>query len=278
MAMRTKTVCAELQQDGGQDDRALRGCLRVCVGQPGVEREHRHFDRKAEEHAGEDPDLDVAIDRRRRGGVVDQVHEAEALAAGLEEECEEGNEHERRAEHRVEEELERGVLALLAAPDADHEVHGQEHDFEEDEEQDQVLGDERAGHTGLQHEHQDVERLGIARVGHVVPRVDHDEERDAHRQEVQRQADAVETDGVARLDDRNPLSVDSELQRAPTIWMAVVEQHQGDDADNQRCASGDDADALDTGLVVLGPEHHDEHADERQEGAQREDEVVVKIH
>ena len=40
-----------------------------------------------------------------------------------------------------------GVLALLAAPHADHEVHRQQHDLEEDEEQDQVLGDERAEHA-----------------------------------------------------------------------------------------------------------------------------------
>ena len=40
-----------------------------------------------------------------------------------------------------------GVLALLAAPHADHEVHRQQHDLEEHEEQDQVLGHERADHA-----------------------------------------------------------------------------------------------------------------------------------
>ena len=51
-----EAVRAELQQDRGQDHRALRRRLGVGVGQPGVEREHRHLDGEADEHAGEDPD------------------------------------------------------------------------------------------------------------------------------------------------------------------------------------------------------------------------------
>ena len=46
-----------------------------------------------------------------------------------------GNEHERRSEHRVQEELERCVLTILATPDADHEIHRQKDNLEEDEEQ-----------------------------------------------------------------------------------------------------------------------------------------------
>ena len=51
----------------------------------------------------------------------------------------EGDDHERRTKQRVEEELERGVLTLLATPDADHEVHRQKDNLEEDEEQDEIL-------------------------------------------------------------------------------------------------------------------------------------------
>ena len=78
-------------------------------------------------------------------------------------ERDEPDQHERRAEHRVEEELERRVLTLLAAPHTDHEEHGQQHELEEHEEQDQVLGDEGSGHTRLQDEHEDEERLRVAR-------------------------------------------------------------------------------------------------------------------
>jgi hypothetical protein len=55
-------VGAELQQHRGQDHRALGGCLGVGVGQPGVEREHRHLDAEAHEHAAEDPERCVLGD------------------------------------------------------------------------------------------------------------------------------------------------------------------------------------------------------------------------
>jgi hypothetical protein len=142
------------------------------VGQPCVEREHRHFHTEADEHAGEDPQCGVLGDPR---SVLDEPLELErgqlrvgAVVLGDHEQGDERDEHQRRAEHRVEEELQRRVLAILATPHADHEVHRQQHHFEEDEEQDQILGDERAGHSDLQHQHQDEKRLGIARRRDVV--------------------------------------------------------------------------------------------------------------
>ena len=137
-----------------------------------------------------------------------------AVVLGDDEQGDERHQHQRRTEHGVEEELQRGVLAVLATPHADHEVHRQQHQFEEDEEQDQVLGDERAGHAGLQHQHQDEERLGVTRGRNVVPRVDHDQQGDDHRQDVQRQADAVEADRVGRLDRADPVVGGEELQLA----------------------------------------------------------------
>ena len=54
-----EAVRAHLQEDGRQDDRAGRRRVGVRVGQPGVEREHRHLDREAEEERQEDPPLQV---------------------------------------------------------------------------------------------------------------------------------------------------------------------------------------------------------------------------
>ena len=173
-----EAVGAELQQDGGQDHRALGGRLGVGVGQPGVEREHRHLDAEAHEHAAEDQHLRAEGQRAGQvpvGDALGDVGHREALAPGDEEDGDEAHDHERRAEQRVEEELDRGVLALLAAPHADHEVHRQQHDLEEDEEQDEVLGDEGPEHPGVQHEDEDEERLGVARLGEVVPAVDDDQ-------------------------------------------------------------------------------------------------------
>ena len=148
---------------------------------------------------------------------------ASAVVLGQDEQGDERHQHQRRTEHRVEEELQRRVLALLAAPHADHEVHRQQHELEEDEEQDQVLGDERAGHAGLQDQHQDEERLRVARRRDVVPRVDHHQQGDDHRQEVERQADAVEADRVVGVDRPDPRRGGEELQLA---GLAVVELDQ----------------------------------------------------
>ena len=55
-----EAVRAHLQQDGRQNHRAGRRRVGVRVGQPGVEREHRHLDREAEEEREEDPELQLA--------------------------------------------------------------------------------------------------------------------------------------------------------------------------------------------------------------------------
>ena len=75
-----EAVRAELQQDRGQDHRALRRRLGVGVGQPGVEREHRHLDGEADEHAGEDPDRGVLGDA---AAVLEEPLELEAGQFGV---------------------------------------------------------------------------------------------------------------------------------------------------------------------------------------------------
>ena len=67
-------VGAHLQHDGRQDHRAGGRRVGVRVGQPGVEREHRHLDREAAEEREEDPPLQVRA-RTRSGdsGVMSKV-------------------------------------------------------------------------------------------------------------------------------------------------------------------------------------------------------------
>ena len=45
----------------------------------------------------------------------------------------------------------------------------------------------------------------------MVEAVDHNEQGDHHRQDVERQADAIETDEVTALDERNPFMIGNEL-------------------------------------------------------------------
>ena len=238
------------------------------VGQPRVEREHRHLDGEADEHSGEDPDLSRATEQtavfgehRNRERRLDAVGQR---AADLEEQGDERHQHESRTEHGVKEELERRVLTLLTTPDADHEVHRQEHHFEEHEEQDQVLSDEGSGHARLEDEHEDEEGLRIARRRNVVPGVDHHQNRDDHRQDVERQAHSVESDRVVARDDLDPLGVGEELQRSRLV---VVELGEGVDADSQGGHCGREGHQLVQLLVGLGNEQHHQHTDHRQECA-----------
>ena len=114
-----EAVGAHLQQDRREDDRAGGRRLDVRVGQPGVEREHRHLDREAEEEAEEDPQLqrrrdemaDVVILQHAEGGRVAQSLDVEERDAAVVEEVErqDRQQHQHRAGQRVEEELDRGV-------------------------------------------------------------------------------------------------------------------------------------------------------------------------
>ena len=250
-------VRSQLQQDRGQDDRALRRGLSVRIWQPRVEGEHRHLDGESDEHSSEDPDLQVLGNRRT---VLDEIRNREAFRTSLKEQCEERNQHQRGTEHRVKEELERCVLTVLATPHTNHEVHRQEHQFEEHEEQDEVLGDERTRHAGLQDQHQGEERLRITRRRHVIEAVDHDEQRDHHRQEVQRQADSVEADEVRTLDERNPLGVGDELHRPRLI---EVEAQECEHPDGESRHGGEDGNGLDHLFLGLRHEHHEHNSHQR---------------
>jgi hypothetical protein len=155
-------------------------------------------------------------------------------------------------------------LAILSTPNTDHEVHREQYEFEENEEEDQILCDERARHAGLQHEHQDHECFGITRIRNVVPRIDDHQERDHHRQEVHRQADAVQANQVRRLDYWNPLVISNELH---FVCIVVVELHESEDAHTQRCQRSDQGNQLMKLLLGLGNEQHHQHTGKRQEGA-----------
>ena len=205
-----EAVGAELQHDRGQQHRADRRRFGVGVGQPGVEREHRHLDREAEEHAAEHEQLRavhdaVAVQARERDHV-------EGVHLRQEEQRQEAQQHQRGAEQREEEELDRRVLAVGTAPHADHEEHREQDDLEEDEEEDEVLGDERADHARLEQQDQREERLRVVRLGEVVPGVDDAADRHQHREEHQRQRDAVDAHVVAAVDHVDPLLVGRELQ------------------------------------------------------------------
>ena len=259
-----EAVGSELQQDRGQEHRTDRRRLGVRIGQPRVEREHRHLDREADEQAAEDQQL-RAVHHPRAGRVRQQDHVEGVPDTGnvdLEVERQERQQHQRRAEQREQEELDRRVLAVRTAPHADHEEHREQDDLEEDEEQDQVLRDERAVHPDFEDQQQREERLGVVRLGEVVPRVDDAQHGDERRQGEHRQGDAVDRDVVVAVDDVDPVLVDVELQRC---GLGVVELEERRDREPEGGEGRDERDLFDRLLLLAWDEHHDDRADGREE-------------
>ena len=94
----------------------------------------------------------------------------------------------------------------------------------------------------------------------MVEAVDDDEERDDHREEVQRQADSVEADEVGALDQRDPLGLGDELHRPCLI---EIESQERVHADCERCHGGEDCDGLHHPFLGLRYEHHEHHSHQR---------------
>ena len=74
----------------------------------------------------------------------------------VEVEGQDAEQHQHRADQGVKEELDRRVELPRPAPDADQEVHRDQHHFPEDVEQEEVERHEDADHAGLQQQQQDV--------------------------------------------------------------------------------------------------------------------------
>ena len=125
-----EAVAAHLQQHAGQDHRARRRRLDMRVGQPGMDRPHRHLDRERGEEGQPQPVLHAG-----REAACAQQHRRMSVVPACEIDREDRQQHQHRAEQRVEEELEGRVDAPRAAPDADDQEHRDQHALEEDVEQ-----------------------------------------------------------------------------------------------------------------------------------------------
>jgi hypothetical protein len=93
----------------------------------------------------------------RRGVEVEAVEvcKVEVAATGLEVQGDQGDQHEHGTGHGIDEELHGRVDLLFPPPDADDEVHGDEHDFPEDVEKKQVERDEGTEHPHLKQQQAD---------------------------------------------------------------------------------------------------------------------------
>ncbi len=158
-----------------------------------MEREQRDLDGEGQSEGEEEPRLHGwTKGRRRELGDGQRIGARGPVVGGVEDE--DGDEHEEAAEHGEEDELHRRVDAAPAAPNADEEVHRDEHGFPEDVEEEQVHRDENTDHARLEQEHEDREFLDPVIDG--PPGRKQGQRGQERRQQDEEQADAVDTDMV----------------------------------------------------------------------------------
>src|ERR1019366_472182 len=87
---------------------------------------------------------------------AERVHLRVRHAVMMEVQKQNAQQHQHRASQGVEEELNGGVELARAAPDPNQQVHGNQHRFPEDEEQEEIQRHEDAEHARLQKQKPDV--------------------------------------------------------------------------------------------------------------------------
>ena len=111
-------------------------------------------------------------------------------------EDQDGNKHQHASSHGKEEELDGCIDPSLGiSPDADEKVHGDEHHFPEDIEEDEIEGDQGTDHSCFQEEKGDHEFLHPE--GNGLPGAQDAEDGQKGGQEDQEQADSIDAQLVA---------------------------------------------------------------------------------
>jgi hypothetical protein len=176
------------------------------------------------------------------------------------------DQHQHAADQRVQEKLDRRVLAPRAAPDADQEVHGQQYDFPEHVEQEEIQGQKDSQHARFQQQEQDAVRLDVP--GHR-PTSARRQQADQRGQHDQRHADPVGPHEILDPERRDPRHVKDVLHVRRRFALVVEraaqrreERQYGHDEDANRGPQGDVPYDF---LFFLGDAQHQHGAQHREE-------------
>ena len=116
---------------------------------------------------------------------------------GLKIEDQHTDQHQRTAEHRIQEKFDRSIFPPRPTPDANQEIHRQQHQFPEDEEQEEVHGAENARHGRIQQQEQgEITLLGPIN----IPRGQNANRAQKGSQQNHRYADAVDANKIANIE------------------------------------------------------------------------------
>ncbi len=112
------------------------------------------------------------------------------------------HEHQDRAEHRIQHELQRGINAAAVSPDADQEIHRDQHHFPEQKEQEQIERNENADHSGLKD--QKANKEAFYALVDRFPRCQDRNRRKQRGQQNEKQAESVNAQVIVDRGLRNP--------------------------------------------------------------------------
>ena len=220
-----KAIAAQLQQHTGKDHRAGSRCFDMGIGQPGVDRPHRHLDRERGKEGQEQPELHARIE------IMCRKH-TDIGAADFADHVDHRDEHQHRAEQRVEEEFVAGVDAPRPAPDPDDQEHRDQPGFEKHIEQEDVARRKGADHQRF-HDQERRHIFGNALLN-AFPTGEDAQRHQENTEQYQHQGDTIDTK-VPRQIGFEQRQIFNELERRPGIVEALPE-HQ---AENELDDSGD---------------------------------------
>src|SRR5215472_2381929 len=161
------------------------------IGQPSVYRPHRHFDSKGSKEGEPQPLLQAG---RKGVGQGD----GNIGSSGLEIHCNQGEQHQNRAEQGVKKKLKCRINSIWTAPNSDNQEHWYQHAFKEHVEKDKIECTEYADHKCLQDKEGDHEFLNL-KLDHLPGRDDREQSQKSREQDKE-QRDAVDTHVVGKLE------------------------------------------------------------------------------
>ncbi len=169
------------------------------------------------------------------------------------------DEHQDGAGHGVKHEFHGGIDAALVSPNADEEIHGDEHDFPEEKKEEEIEREEDTDHADFEHQQHDEEFLDA--MLDAIPGREYGNSGQERSQDDEEQADAVQTEMIVNGRDVDPFGEFFELI-AGNADLHFRDQEQGekefDGGDGHREAANP--------KVIVGTEQ-----EERETGSGREE-------
>src|SRR6185437_10615414 len=179
--------------DGGKHDRSGGRRFAVRVGQPGVQREDRNFDREGEEKREKERKL-LGAGETQAAGLQHRNDGCVIESAGARVQINHRGQNQHGAGHREQEKFNGRVNAALVTPDSDQEIHRDQRYFPEHIKEEKIEGTEDA-HESKFEQQEKREELFHAAVD-AAPRDENANGRKKRGENDQPQAEAVERDVI----------------------------------------------------------------------------------